>query len=388
VSIVRLLIYSHFFSPSIGGVETIVRSLASGLATLRNEVGVPLFEVTVVTETPSQGSSDQSWPFRVLRNPSIKGLYRLIQTCDVIHIAGPALLPIMLGLMFRKPTVVEHHGFQSICPNGQLLIEPTDTPCPGHFMARNHRKCLACNAGSGWLQSCKLWLLTFVRRFLCRRVSRNVTPTAWLSDLVSLPKVETIWHGLEHRSVPSIRYDRDRPLIVFQGRLVTTKGVRVLAEAARLLRIWNCDFELLIIGDGPERTGLETLFSESELSERVRFAGRLPDAEVEKAIGSASVVVVPSLGGEVFGLVIAENMQRGLAVVASDLGAFREVLGETGITFRTGDPADLASKLQGLLHDPLLTLSTAQSAKRRCERLFCCDAMIQGHADLYRALAG
>jgi glycogen(starch) synthase len=388
VSVVKLLIYSHFFTPSIGGVETIVRSLASGLANLRDDAGIPSFDVTVVTETPSQGSSDQSLPYRVLRNPSMTELYRLIKTRDIIHVAGPALLPMTLGLMLRRPTVVEHHGFQSICPNGQLLIEPADTPCPGHFMAGNHGKCLACNTGFGWFLSCKLWFLTFVRRFLCRRVSRNVTPTAWLSDLVSLPKVETIWHGLEPRSVPSLQYDRKRPLIVFQGRLVTTKGVRVLAEAARLLRSWNCDFELLIIGDGPERTGLETLFSGSELSGCVRFAGRLLDAQVEIAIASAVAVVVPSLGGEVFGLVIAENMQRGVPVVASDLGAFREVLGETGITFRTGDPADLASKLERVLHDPLLSLSVAHSARQRCERLFRCDTMIQRHADLYQELAG
>ena len=102
----------------------------------------------------------------------------------------------------RRPVVVEHHGFQTICPNGQLLIEPAGAPCPGHFMAGRYGECLRCNRGQGWLAARKLWLLTFVRSFLCRRVSSNITPTAWLGGLVQLPRVVAIPHGLEFIAAP------------------------------------------------------------------------------------------------------------------------------------------------------------------------------------------
>ena len=49
----KLLLYSHFFAPSVGGVETIVLSLARGLAEVRTADGLSEFDLTLVTETPS-----------------------------------------------------------------------------------------------------------------------------------------------------------------------------------------------------------------------------------------------------------------------------------------------------------------------------------------------
>src|SRR5690348_7977471 len=174
VAAMKLLLYSHFFAPSIGGVETLVLSLARGLAGLRTSSGHPEFEITLVTQTPADGFDDESLPFRVVRRPSLIHLWDSIRVSNVIHVAGPALAPILLGLLALKPVVVEHHGFQTICPNGQLFIKTDGTPCPGHFMAGRHRECFRCNGDLGWLGSRKLWLLTFVRRFLCRHVSSKI----------------------------------------------------------------------------------------------------------------------------------------------------------------------------------------------------------------------
>jgi glycogen synthase len=381
----KLLIYSHFFAPSVGGVETLVLSLARGLAAFCLASAEPEFEITLVTETPVGKFDDSSLPFHVVRQPTLIRLWDLIRASDVVHVAGPALAPVFLSLLARKPVVVEHHGFQTICPNGQLLIEPAGTPCPGHFMAGRHNECLRCNSGQGWFRSRKLWLLTFVRRFLCRRVSSNITPTAWLGGLLGLPRIAAIPHGLETVAPPVHPAATSRPPVVaFQGRLVTTKGVRTLLEAARTLVEQNRAFELRIIGDGPERASLERLSQEAALAGRVRFVGRLQGIELEAALADASIVVVPSLGGEVFGLVVAENMLRGLPVVTSDLGAFLEVLGNGGLTFRTGDAAGLAGELARILDDPALAARLAQLARKRA--LEFCDfrRMLEAHARVYR----
>lgn len=382
----KLLLYSHFFTPSVGGVETLVLSLARGLTGLRASSGGLEFEITLVTQTPADTFDDKSLPFRVVRQPSLIHLWDSIRVSDVVHIAGPALAPVFLGLLARKPVVVEHHGFQTICPNGQLLIEPAGTPCPGHFMARRHRECLRCNSGQGWLASGKLWLLTFVRRFLCRRVSSNITPTAWLGGLLQLPRSVAIPHGLE--SIPFIPATNTRasqpPVVTFQGRLVTTKGVGILFEAARILSEQNRTFELLVIGDGPERASLERMAQAAPLAGRIRFAGRLAGAQLDAALAEASVVVVPSLGGEVFGLVVAENMLRGLPVITSALGAFVEVLGECGLTFRTGEASELARELARILDDPALAARLGQRARQRA--LEFCDfrLMLEAHARIYQ----
>jgi glycogen synthase len=382
----KLLIYSHFFAPSVGGVETLVLSLARGLAGLRGDGGDPEFEVTLATRTPAEEFDDASLPFRIVRQPNLIHLWDLIRASDVVHVAGPALAPVFLGFLGRKPVVVEHHGFQTICPNGQLLIEPAGIPCPGHFMAGRHGQCLRCNSGQGWFASCKLWLLTFVRRFLCRRVSRNITPTAWLGGLVQLPRVAAIPHGLESIAAPRMHSASSSrpPVVAFQGRLVTTKGVGSLFEAARALLGQNRAFELLIIGDGPERASLERLSRDSSLAGHVRFAGRLLGAELDAALAEASVVVVPSLGGEVFGLVVAENMLRGLPVITSDLGAFVEVLGDGGLTFRTGDAGALAQELARILDEPALAAQLAQRARQRALEFCDFPRMLEAHARIYR----
>jgi glycogen(starch) synthase len=381
----KLLFYSHFFAPSVGGVETIVLSIARGLAKVRDSNGAPTFEIILVTQTPEGNYDDRALPFRTIRQPGFVQLWRLVRESDVVHVAGPALPPMVLALLSRKPVVVEHHGFQTICPNGQLLIEPARAPCPGHFMAGRQMECLRCNSGQGWLTSYKLWVLTFVRRLLCERAAANITPTQWLGGLLQLPRVAAIPHGLEavdpvSRSAPR----SSTPVIAFLGRLVTTKGVQVLFEATRILREQNRSFELLIIGDGPERASLEQFARDSQLTPMVRFVGRLGGEEMEVALARAAAVVVPSLGGEVFGLVVAENMLRGLPVVASDLGAFTEVLGEAGLTFRTGDASDLAGALARLLDDPALATKLGKRARQRV--LDFCDQrrMVESHANVYR----
>jgi phosphatidylinositol alpha-mannosyltransferase len=166
--------------------------------------------------------------------------------------------------------------------------------------------------------------------------------------------------------------------------LVTTKGVGIFLEAARILLTQNRAFELLIIGDGPERASLERLSQVPTLAGRVRFAGRLPGSQLGAALAEASAIVVPSLGGEVFGLVVAENMLRGLPVITSDLGAFTEVLGEGGLVFPTGDAAALARELARLLDDPSLAARLAQFGRQRAIEFCDFRRMLDAHAQIYK----
>src|SRR5713226_8197897 len=218
----KLLIYSHVFAPSVGGVETIVLSLARGLAEFRDSNGALQFETILVTQTPAGNYDDHGFPFHIIRQPGLLLLWRLIRMSDVVHVAGPALAPLILSLLAWKPVVIEHHGFQTICPNGQLLIEPEGTLCPGHFMAGRHAKCLRCNSARGWLASSRLWLLTFVRRFLCSHASANIMPTQWLGGLLRLPRFAVIPHGLDFAEATTrLEPHSGSPVIVFLGRLVT-----------------------------------------------------------------------------------------------------------------------------------------------------------------------
>jgi glycogen synthase len=381
----KLLLYSHFFPPSVGGVESIVLSLARGLAALSAADSSKTFDLTVITLTPVGSFKDEELPFRVVRQPTSKQLRHWIRWADVVHVAGASLSPIAWGLALRKPVVIEHHAFQAVCPTGQLFQEPQNIPCPGHFMAGRHSNCLRCSQTPQPIRSFKLWLLTFVRRFLCSRVALNIVPTAWLGSLLDLPRTEVIPHGLDASStLVSVSPAQRIPVLLFIGRLVSTKGVSILLRAARLLSDQGRAFELLIIGDGPERAALEKQAQASTPTSQVKFLGSLPTQEIEKYFAKANLIVVPSLAGEVFGLVVAENMLRGIPIVASDLGAFSEVLAETGKLFPAGDAAGLASQIARLLVNPVEAADLATAARHRVLDFFPLRRMIEAHAAAYR----
>jgi len=379
----RLLIYSHFFAPSVGGVETVAKSLATGLANLRTAGGVAAHEVTVVTNTPGPNTNEFGDPYRIIRRPPVDELRKLIEASDLIHVAGAAIPPIREALRVAKPVVVEHHGFQAICPTGQLLREPQDTPCPGHFMKGNHVACLRCRKTGTFYGSFRLWLLTFFRRSLCKRVDVNIVPTAWLGEELKLPRTKTVAHGLPPEP-PIVRIgNEDRKTIVFIGRLVTTKGVRLLLEAARKLKERGRPFELLLIGSGPERGSLEERVRGWRLLPEVKFVGPAANEELPRYLAQAAVVVAPSLGGEVFGMVVAESMLRGVPVVASNLGSFVEVLGNRDQTFQTGDVEDLARQLARVLDSPTLADDWARGGRQRVLSQFSERKMVENHEEIY-----
>ncbi len=381
----RILIYTHAFPPMIGGIETITMQLARGLALHRShDVHADEVEVSVVTPGATRSENENALPFQVVRRPGLAQLARLIRRTDILHIAGPNMLPLLLGWFFRKQMVVEHHGFQTACPSGQLVYQPDPSPCPGHFMARRYASCLKCNAHHGVMQSFKQWCLTFVRRWLCSAASANVMPTAWLGTILQLPKLVTIHHGLPAPKVLRQVPQPDSSSVVFQGRLVSTKGVSTLLHAAHLIS--DRDFKVKIIGDGPERARLEAEAKTLGLSDRVEFLGYLSSEQAEKIMAQARAIVMPSLGGEVFGLVALENMHRAKAVIVSAIGALAEVVGDERLIFPPGDAKALAACLRRVFETDGFAEEAGALASNRAGSLFSVDRMVSEHVKLYQRL--
>jgi glycosyltransferase involved in cell wall biosynthesis len=379
----KVLLYSRDFLPIPGGLQTVVLELARGLAECRlNEQRGEAIEVTVVTQTRERMKEENSEPFSIVRCPGFWKFIQLLRETDIVHLAGPVLVPLGLALVLRKPVVLEHHGFQAACPNGLLFFEPTQAPCPGHFMAKRYSKCVECNRGNaGLLKSLQSLVLTHVRRWLAESATFNITPTNWLATILELPRMKIVYHGIPvGRAMAS---DGASPeTFAFQGRLVSTKGLGLLLEAAERLQRAKYKFQLKVIGDGPEG---EQLQSQAEgLDGRVKFLGHVPDERMEEVLSDVGTIVMPSLGGEVFGLVAAENMLRGKLMIVSDIGALREVVGDTGLVFRTGDAQGLAACMRQVLENPSLAASMRSAARDRAMKVFNRDSMIQGHISLYQ----
>lgn len=380
----NVLIYSHAFAPSVGGVETIVMLLARALVDRKRDAekaGEQPWMVTLVTRTPRRDFDDGSLPFNVVRCPRLGTLWRLLGAADVVHLAGPALVALSLAILRRKPFVVEHHGYQTICPNGQLFYEPTRMPCPGHFIAHRYLECLRCNAAQGNLRSLQMFLLTFPRRVLSRLAAVNVVPTRSVGSLLRLPRTNVIHHAVPQHRQDTARSSRPSypPTFAFIGRLVSTKGASVLLEAASELKKRGWAFRVKVVGDGPERQALEARAGALDLRDCVDFIGYVPQSALGLSLAGVAAVVVPSLSPETFGLVAAEQMVRGRLVIASDVGGLGEVVGDAGLKFAPGDVTALAESMQKVLEAPSLTIELGQRARERALELFCQERMVVEH---------
>src|SRR5262249_4108104 len=141
------------------------------------------------------------------------------------------------------------------------------------------------------------------------------------------------------------------PTVVFAGRLVREKGVDILLHAFVKVVARIPEARLLVIGAGPERDILVQLIGALRLAPNVSMIGHITHSEMEHYCAEAWVQAVPSRWAEPFGLVAAEAMMRGTAVVASASGGLAEIIqeGQTGFLVPPGDVNALAEDLLRLL---------------------------------------
>jgi glycogen synthase len=388
----KLLLYSHFFAPSIGGVETVVYLLANGLSELRNARGEQEFELTLITETPKGKFDDASVDFRIERQPTFALLCGLFREADVVHVAGPALKPMAIARLFRKKFVVEHHGFQAICPNGLLLHKPGNCICPGHFQQGHYQECVRCEAQTmRFSQACFSVLRMFPRNALVKQAAANIAVSHAALKRLNLPRLRVIYHGLPEPNgdakFPQVRQARESLVFAFIGRFVEEKGINLLLRAAELLRQTKREFKLLLIGDGPERKRIEHDLELTQLSNLVRITGYLRGIELAKVTSEVDVVIMPSIWEETAGMAAMEQMLSGKPVVAAQIGGLAEIVDETALTFPAGDAARLADCMRRVIDEPDLIAVLGEKARARAERMFSLRRMVEEHASLYRQIA-
>lgn len=379
----RVIIFSHDFLPLLGGVQTYVALLAEGLVRDGHDA-------VVVTNTSADGFRDQDLPFCVIRQPTRTKLWRLIGAADIVQLAGPVFLPLLMGLLRGRPTVIEHHGYQPICPTGSLLYAPDQTGCPGHFMAGAYQKCLSCFARTdGWFRS--LWGLisTFPRRWMCKKASINAPITQHVLNRLQLPRSVVIRYGIpdappQDKFLISIR--PATPCFAFIGRLVVEKGLPLLLEAAERLRASNYEFRLKFIGDGPERTLLEQMVSNRGLNGNVTFTGFLDGEHFRKAAEDVIAVVMPSIWEETAGLAAIEQMMRSRLVIVSNIGGLGEVVNGAGLKFAPGNVDQLTACMRRVIEEPGIVAELGQRARTRSLELFRQADMVRNHLAVYRGL--
>jgi phosphatidylinositol alpha-mannosyltransferase len=154
------------------------------------------------------------------------------------------------------------------------------------------------------------------------------------------------------------------PRLAFVGRLdEPRKGLDVLLRAMPDILRGRPTAELVVVGEGSARALTRGL--PVGVVDRIHFAGALDDGAKAGVLRAVDVLVAPNTHGESFGVVLLEAMASGAAVAASDLPAFRSVLGDGryGALFRAGDPGDLATVVGGLVDDDVRRRQVADEAR-------------------------
>jgi len=246
-----------------------------------------------------------------------------------------------------------------------------------------------------WRGSNLAFFLLKVRKRLVYKLATHFVANskAALLDLsktfaVPLKKI-VVFHNaafdiMEHTNKRELKGEKK---IVFVGRLYPTKGVDVLIRALDIIVARNKSYSLIIIGDGPLKSKLESLSNRLGLSQKCTFIGAVPNDKVVDYFKSADVAVVPSRN-EAFGIVAIEALMVGTPVVASRVGGLVEIVrnGIDGFLVEPDSPKALAKGVLSVFEDEAKYYQMCQNARQRFLDKFEVSRVVQKQADWIESL--
>lgn len=297
----KILIYSPLFYPSVGGIETVVSTLAHEFVHLGHEV-------KLISLTPATNS--KIFPFEVIRKPNPQTFLKLIRWCEVYFQPTISLKGIWPLAISPKPWIVSHNNWYTR-PDGSL----------------------------GWQDYLKQFSLRFATGISVSQAIANHVSTP--STVIPNPYREEIFY-----EIPEITRDKE---LVFLGRLVSDKGVDLLLKALANLKVLGLTPKLTIIGTGSEELSLRQQAKQLEIAPQVDFVGVKVEKELVELLNAHKIMVIPSRWQEPFGIVALEGIACGCVVIGSEQGGLKDAIGPCGITFPNGDVEALTQILLNLL---------------------------------------
>jgi glycosyltransferase involved in cell wall biosynthesis len=269
------------------------------------------------------------------------------------------------------PAVYTMHEYFLHCPNGGFYNFQRNEVCPLKPMSA------AC-----WMTHCdsrnypfKLW--RNARMFVAQHVAHlaeTFGDIILLSDLqekalaACLPKdaaIHRVTNPVEAEPLGHKPDPRDGDFL-FVGRLSAEKGAFLFAEAAK-----SAGVTPVFVGDGPIALELRERFPQA------RLRGWKTPQEAREAMRAARALVFPSLWYETFGLTALEAKAMGTPAIVADGCAAREAVEDrvTGLWFRSGDAASLASAIRELNNDAVI----AEMSRRAYDSYWAAPADLERH---------
>lgn len=143
--------------------------------------------------------------------------------------------------------------------------------------------------------------------------------------------------------------------------------------------------QLLMVGDGPERSNAEYLAAIKKIRDKIHFVGKLET--INEYLGISDLLLLPS-DDESFGLVALEAMACEVPVIASCVGGLPEVMrdGEDGFLIPPRDVETMSQRAIEILSNPALRERLGQHGRERAEANFCTSIVIPKYEEYYERI--
>lgn len=241
-----------------------------------------------------------------------------------------------------------------------------------------------------WLRFYPFWMQELVARRIDRIITGSLSSAEFVRNAFRLPRehIAAIYDGVETDVFRPLEVERERGALLYVGNSDDrNKGARYLTEALSLLK-HRQDVHLTVV-DRPIADLVPALSKELGIEHMVTVTGRLSREELVERYNRAEVFVSPSLY-EGFGLPAAEAMACGTPVIATNAGAFPEVIedGTSGVLVPPGDAPALARAIERVLDDSSLQAQLRDEGRRRIVNHFSWRDTALGTEALYKDVLG
>lgn len=268
---------------------------------------------------------------------------------DIVHIGHLCHLStniIKIIKSYNIPIVFTIHDFWMYCVKGQLVNRKGEI-CEGP----GHSQCKQCSPFMVTTNEVEETAKHIGESL--KLVDRFISPSHTLRDFfisqgVAGEKISYLKYGFDTRKIEfrPKRFSKESKInFGFMGRVIPSKGIKVLTEAFKELPGVNLN---IYGGIGAEKRFLE--------SDNVRFKGRYDNNKIDDVLSEIDVLIVPSTWYENAPLVIQEAFLAGIPVITSDIGGMKELVedGVNGFTFEVNSSSALKEVIERIVADPEL----------------------------------
>jgi len=211
---------------------------------------------------------------------------------------------------------------------------------------------------------------------------------------ISKDRIGVVYNGIEDGNrVPEKKENLRRSFGIGENgfvmgtaaRLDSIKNHPMMIKGLKRIQQDSPETYLFIVGDGPERAGLETLVTELGLSSRVIFTGFREDTSFFYRMMDVFLLTSFSEGTA---MTLLEAMAAGLPCIATGVGGNLEIVkeGETGFIIPSGDEKALTEKINLLIRDKKLREELGQACRKRFEENFTVKKMVKEYEKIYEEI--